>query len=40
LTFNFSWQGLVDNYRTFAIEIERDIKAVRELLDDGRPLIL
>ena len=29
-----SWQELVDNYRTFAAEIESDVKQVRELLDD------
>lgn len=29
----FSWQEFVDNYRTFAIDIECNVKRVRELLD-------
>jgi hypothetical protein len=28
------WQEFVDNYRTFAAEIECDVKRVRELLDE------
>lgn len=26
-----SWQELVDNYRTFAVEVECDVKRVRKL---------
>lgn len=29
----FSWQEFVDNYRTFAADIDSDIKRVRKLLD-------
>lgn len=33
LFLNNSWQEFVDNYRTFAADIDSDIKRVRELLD-------
>ncbi|HSX08347.1 MAG TPA: hypothetical protein VLG11_05630 [Candidatus Saccharimonadales bacterium] len=28
---NKTWQGSVDNYRTFAADVERDVKRIREL---------
>jgi hypothetical protein len=28
-----AWQELVDNYRTYAVEIDCDIRRARELLD-------